>query len=80
MVKLLKLMSDGQARSVEELACQLNTEAEDIYRQMEFLEQAGYLRRVNTCGHDCRGCTANCRGTGHFSGMPVFWEVMVHTD
>lgn len=77
MVKLLELMADGQARSVEELANQMNTGVEDIYRQIEFLERAGYLKRVNTCGQNCRGCTANCCGTERFSGMPVFWEVLL---
>ena len=72
MKELLDLMRDGRTWSLEDLAQRLNTSPEQIKRQMEFLEQMGYLRRVGGCGHDCKGCSAHC-GAG-LAGMPVFWE------
>ena len=75
MTELLALLQTSQAWSVESLAVQIGTTPDDIRRQIEFLEHAGFLRRVSGCGHDCRGCGAHC-GMGDLqSGMPVFWEV-----
>lgn len=75
MRELLKLMEDGQARSIEELAVQLKTSEADIRRQMEYLEHARYLRRVSGCGQGCSGCSSNCiQAESSLNALPVFWE------
>lgn len=76
MTKLLALLKDGRARSVELLAQELHTSPEDIKRQMEYLERMGYLRRVVACGQDCKGCAGNCGSAGSLSDAPVFWEIV----
>nr|WP_326185583.1 FeoC-like transcriptional regulator [uncultured Oscillibacter sp.] len=75
MTELLELMRDGRAWSLEDLAQRLNTTPDQVKRQMEFLEQMGYLRRVGGCGHDCKGCSAHCGAGAELAGMPVFWEL-----
>lgn len=75
MTELLKLLGEGRAWSVEDLAGQLHQTPEQIGRQIEFLEQTGYLRRVGGCGHDCKGCSAHCGAGAGLGSMPVFWEV-----
>lgn len=77
MTQILQLLADGKARSVEELAEVLDTTAEDIKRRMEFLERAGYLRRIRGCGHGCQGCSSHC-GMELDGGFPVFWEIVPH--
>ena len=71
MTELLDLLKDGRARSVEELALSLRTNVEDVRRRMEYLEHAGYLRRVGSCGHSC---SSHCGG-GLTAGLPVMWEI-----
>ena len=57
MEELLNLLRDGHSRSIEMLAAELNTNAEDIVRRIEFLEHAGIIRRVINIKNDCtRGC------------------------
>ena len=76
MTKLLALLKDGTARSVELLAQELGTSTEDVKRQMEYLERMGYLRRVVACGQDCKGCSGSCASANALSGAPVFWEIV----
>lgn len=76
MKELLDLMRDGRAWSVEDLARRLDTTPDQVKRQMEFLEQTGYLRRVGGCGHDCKGCSAHCGAGAGLAGTPVFWELV----
>ena len=47
MKALLELLQDGRAWSIEELALRLHTTADDIKRQMAFLEHAGFFA---SCG------------------------------
>ena len=73
MTKLLELLAEGRAYSVEDLAAALDTTPQEVKRQMEFLERTGYLHRVCACGHDCKGCSAHCGGLagnmpGHVGG------------
>ena len=74
MTKLLELLAEGRAYSVEDLADALDATPQDVKRQMEFLEGTGYLHRVCACGHDCKGCSAHCGGLA--GNMPVMWEVV----
>lgn len=77
MKALLELMQDGQAWSIEELACRLNTTPDDIKRQMEFLEHAGFLHRTASCSpQSCQGCSSHCSGTMGLTGAPIFWELV----
>lgn len=76
MQELLELMKDGRAWSIEELALGLSTTSEDIKRQMEFLEHAGFLKRVISCGQSCKGCTAHCGSGAGLAGAPTFWELV----
>ncbi|MCR4741955.1 MAG: Lrp/AsnC family transcriptional regulator [Treponema sp.] len=68
MEELLALLKDGHSRSVEMLAAELNTSVEDIMRRMDFLERAGYIRKVvtNSPGKSCSSCS-NCSScsSGH---------------
>lgn len=76
MTELLRLMEEGTAWNVETLASRLGTTTTDIRRRIEYLEQMGYLRRINGCSHDCQGCSAHCSAASGLSGMPVFWELI----
>lgn len=53
MEELLNLLKDGNSRSVELLALELNTTTDDIRRRMEFLERADLIRRVLNSGSCC---------------------------
>ena len=76
MIKLLRLMEEGHAWSVEALAARLNTTPDDAKRQIEFLERSGYLRRITGCGYECKGCSSHCGSVLGKTGLPVFWEVV----
>ncbi len=82
MTGLLRLLKEGRAWSVEELAGRLETSQEDIRRQVEYLEHTGFLRRLDSMGRCAAGrgsaCGSGCtRGLG-MSGMPVMWEVIAN--
>lgn len=85
MRKLLELLKDGDSRTIEQLACELNTTAEDISRQLEYLENIGMIRRVSfsaqqKCGGSCTGCNAaECKGCmpkNAAMNMGEIWEVV----
>ncbi len=65
MEGLLKLLSDGHARTVEMLAAELDTSVSDIARKLEYLEIIGVIRRVSLSNG---GCSGNCSGCGGCSG------------
>ena len=92
MEKLLELLKDGNARSLEMLAIELDTSAEDVRRKIDFLEKMQVIKRVaiggNGCG-SCGGCNtcsnhgghsgstcAGCIPEGGFSNMGQMWEVL----
>ena len=84
MTGLLRLLKEGRAWSVEELAGRLETSQEDIRRQVEYLEHTGFLRRLDSMGRGAAGCGSACgsgctRGLG-MSGMPVMWEVISKSE
>ena len=77
MIALLDLLKDGRAWSVERLAEALGVPEDEVMRQMEFVEHAGYLRRSgcsggcesNAAGRSgactgCSGCGGHCGDTG----------------
>ena len=85
MRELLKLLKDGNSRTVEQLAYELHTTPEDIIRQLEFLEYTGALRRLSfsaqpPCGGNCSGCDpAHCKGCipqNASQNMGEVWEVV----
>ena len=88
MEELLELLKDGKSRSIEMLAMELGTSVETVNRNIEFLERAGIIRRIdmsgaggNTCG-GCNACgseekiCASCAPEGGFQNMGVMWEVL----
>ena len=83
MQRLLDLLKDGRARSVEMLAIELETTTDDITRKLEYLERMNIIRRVETsapsCG-SCGGCEggkcAGCMPEDGFRNMGVMWEVI----
>ena len=90
MEELLDLLRDGHARTIELLAMELKTSPEDIERKIEYLEQIGSIKRVNTQVRKCNGCsgcsggeqsgTTPCKGCmpeDGFKNMGTMWEVMV---
>ncbi len=89
MEKLLSLLKDGQARTIELLALELNTGTEDILRQLEYLENMGIIRKVKMNAGGCGNCSncmtsgqnnpAVCRGClpeSGFQNMGEIWEVV----
>ena len=65
MNRLLELLKDGHARTTLMLASELNTTPEDIGRKLEYLENAGIIRKVPTAV-SCSGCSlkSSCKKTG----------------
>lgn len=88
MNDLIKLLSDGHARTEKLLAIELHTTVEDVKRQIEYLENMGIIRRVNysSCGSGCSdggGCGGNCSKCapkGGFQNMGVMYEVTPATQ
>ncbi len=87
MEELLELLKDGHARTLEQLACELNTDTEDIKRMLEYLENMRIIKRTfnPTCGAGkCSECAlhsgnAPCKGClpeGGFKNMGEMWEVI----
>ncbi len=84
MQKLLELLKDGRSRTVEILAEELDTTADDIRRQLEYLELIGAVRKVafpsgKSCG-SCSGCDGGggCKGCmpdNAEANMGDIWEV-----
>ncbi len=74
MEALLKLLQDGNARTIEMLALELNTTQGDIKRQLEFLEQTGLIKRIPLS--KCSGCGGGCAPQGGFQNMGEMWEVV----
>lgn len=91
MERLLELLKDGRARSLELIAIELDTSKEDIKRQLEFLENIGAIHRVSLNISGCSGCSGcsksnfndneagpACKGCipeGGFQNMGEMWEV-----
>ena len=67
MNELLNLLKDGHARTTLMLASELHTTQADIRRKLEFLENAGIIKRISftaaSCGggncSSCTGCSPN---------------------
>ena len=91
MNKLLSLLKDGNARSVESMAAELDTSMEDVERMLEYMENMGILKRTDlgkvgcTDCSTCSGCNtdkganspcAGCMPEGGFKNMGVIWEVV----
>lgn len=62
MNELLNLLKDGHVRTTLMLASELHTTPADIRRKLEFLENAGIIKRISltaaSCGGgSCSGCT-----------------------
>ncbi len=69
MEEILALLKDGRSRSVEMLAKELGTSPEDIRRKIEFLEQAGIIRRLAETPAAASPCAA-CHGSSSCAGCP----------
>ncbi len=91
MEELLKLLKDGHARTVEMLAQHLGTDTKDVLRQIEYLENAGMIRKVLLDQVSCSGCTGcgsadgakackGCLPEGGFKNMGQMWEVIGGPD
>ncbi len=87
MEKLLELLKDGHARTLEMLASELDTSIDDIRRKIEYLEQMGIIKKsLNpSCGAGkCSECalhsgSAPCKGClpdGGFKNMGDMWEIV----
>ena len=85
MEKLLALLEDGHARTIEMLAMEMNTSKEDILRQLEYLENMGMIRRASLTVGGCSGCTSHggkdfacsgCVPENGFQHMGELWEVV----
>ena len=85
MQKLLELLKDGNTRTIEQLAAELDTTPTDIGRQLGFLEHIGAIRRVSlaakkSCCGSCTGCDpAHCQGCipkNAPQNMGEVWEVV----
>ena len=81
METLLRLLQDGKSRTLEMLAAELHTSVDHVKRDIEFLEQAGVIRRIEFPGGEnaenagstgispgfCGGCTVG-NGSGSKTG------------
>jgi len=91
MNELLTLLKDGNARSVDHLAAELDTSIEDIERMLEYMEKMGILKRTELGKVGCSDCStcpghnagnganspcAGCMPEGGFKNMGVIWEVV----
>ena len=89
MQRLLGLLTDGNSRTIEQLAGELGTTVSDISRRLEYLEHMGVIRKVSflqtaKCGGSCGGCksgecAAACKGCipGNAQmNMGDIWEVV----
>ncbi len=83
MDELLRLLKDGNTRTIEQLASELHTTDADIRRQLEFLEHIGAIRKISAqesgCGH-CGSCSGGaCKGCmpkNAKQNMGDMWEVV----
>lgn len=77
LIELLNLIDLGRAWSVDELAAVSGASKDKIFAEIEFLEQAGYIKRVRPCrcSGQCGSCHA-CEGTELLSSQPLMWEIV----
>lgn len=89
MTSLLNMLKDGNARSIEIMAAQLDTSVEDIERMLEYMENTGVLKRTvlgQVACTDCKTCSGcdpsgkgsiykGCMPDKGFQNMGVIWEV-----
>ena len=55
--RLLKLVADGTARTLDQLAAELDVHQGLLEQMLHDLERAGYVGLVQVCGErQCRGC------------------------
>ncbi|MGL5438002.1 MAG: HTH domain-containing protein [Lachnospiraceae bacterium] len=71
--KILELLKDGKAVTVEELADKLRVSREEINACIQFLSQLGYIRAF-VPGHSCEGGCSSCSGCEKPFAYPVMWE------
>lgn len=86
MERLIDLLKDGKSRSLEMLAEELGISIEHLKRDLEYLERAGVIKRVelNVGGGSCSGCSgcdggSGCKGCmpdGGFQNMGSMWEIV----
>ena len=89
MERLIALLKDGNARTVELLAKELDTSVDDVNRQLEYLENMGIIRSISFNAKGCGSCSAcsgncdpnsqTCKGCipeGGFKNMGRMWEVI----
>lgn len=89
MEKLLELLKDGHARTLELLAVELDTDIDDVKRQIEFLENMKIIKRVGLQAAGCKSCPGcsskgqsdcsvckGCLPEGGFKNMGEMWEII----
>ena len=59
MNEILELLSSGKTLTVEAIGQSLNLAPAMVEAQIEFLEQAGYLHKIQ-CSDDCSGACSSC--------------------
>lgn len=90
MEKLLELLKDGHARTLEILAAELDTDLDDVKRQIEYLENMGLIKKETFGDRGCGNCSScsgacsesrTCKGClpdGGFKNMGQMWSVTVN--
>ena len=83
MDELLRLLKDGNTRTIEQLAAELQTSDADIRRQLEFLEHIGAVRKnfaqesgCGSCGSCSGGACKGCMPKNAKQNMGEMWEVV----
>lgn len=86
MQRLLGLLSNGNSRTIEQLAEEMGTSVSDIGRKLGYLEHMGLIRKVSfsqsaQCSGCCGGkeCAAVCKGCipqDARMNMGEIWEVV----
>ncbi len=88
MERLLELLRDGHARTLELLAVEMDTSVDDVKRQIEYLENMGIIKKVSFRVKGCEGCAGcsskekngqtpckGCLPDDGFKNMGSMWEV-----
>lgn len=83
MDELLRLLKDGNTRTIEQLAEELHTSEADICRQLEYLEHIGAIRRLSaqesgcgSCGNCAGGACKGCMPKNAKQNMGEIWEIV----
>lgn len=74
--EIMALMRAGHMWSISDIAEKFNTTESQVKAAIEFLEQAGYIKRTSMtgCSGQCKNCHG-CDGLDNLSHQLFAWEI-----